>query len=113
MRAPIADERDSLLAQTEALVASLIPDPTRTEEGGLIGYGWGPGYKGLIFTLRPVNRGVSLGVANGAFLDDPARLLQGTGKRHRHVTLRSQAELARPELLDLLTRAAARAIADG
>ena len=31
---------------------------------------------------------VNVGFFNGAFLPDPARLLQGTGKRMRHVKLR-------------------------
>ena len=48
--------------------------------------------------------GVNLGVFGGASLDDPAGLLEGTGKVHRHVKIRTESGLG-DELHNLLTRA--------
>jgi predicted DNA-binding protein (MmcQ/YjbR family) len=48
---------------------------------------------------------VSLGFSQASELEDPARLLQGTGKHQRHVKLKSLAEVNCPELRALLTQA--------
>ena len=93
---------------TRALLLELVPDATETVEGGDAGYGYGGGYAGLVFVLTPTRRGVTLGVYDGATLDDPAGLLRGRGARHRHLALAAPRDLERPELRDLLARAAAR-----
>jgi hypothetical protein len=61
-----------------------------------------------VFVLTPTRHGVTLGVYDGATLDDPAGLLRGRGARHRHLALGSADDLQRPELRELLERAAAR-----
>lgn len=48
---------------------------------------------------------VNVGFFNGASLDDPARLLIGTGKRMRHVKLRPGRELDLAALGDLIDAA--------
>lgn len=73
----------------------------------MLSYSYEPGYKGLVCTLIMSKTGVKLGIARGAELPDPARLLQGAGKVHRHVQLRSPADLERPELKRLLAAALA------
>jgi len=52
---------------------------------------------------------VNVGFFFGALLKDPARLLEGTGKVHRHHKLRTQADLERPELRALMAAALDRA----
>ncbi len=47
-------------------------------------------------------------VAGGARQADPAGLMEGAGKVHRHVKLRDRADLDRPELRDLMAAALAR-----
>jgi hypothetical protein len=47
----------------------------------------GSGYKGLVFVISPFKTHVNLGIVHGATLADPAGLLEGTGKVHRHVKL--------------------------
>jgi hypothetical protein len=54
---------------------------------GVIGYGYEPGYKGLICTLILSKKGVKLGFYRGAQLPDPHQLLQGAGKVHRYVEI--------------------------
>ncbi len=70
-----------------------------------MGYGFDRGYKGLVFVISMKNNGVNIGVARGATLDDPAGLLRGTGKLHRHVEILEAAVLSDPALKDLLGRA--------
>jgi hypothetical protein len=73
----------------------------------LLSYSYGPGYKGLVCTLLLSKTGVKLGIFRGSELPDPAGLLQGAGKVHRHVQVRSPADLERPELKRLLAAALA------
>jgi hypothetical protein len=92
-----------------ALILELYPDAVVTVDGGDIGFGATAGYKGLVFTVAPHARHVTMGVAGGASLPDPAGLLAGTGKVHRHVKLREPADLDRPGLRDLMAAALNRA----
>jgi hypothetical protein len=48
---------------------------------------------------------VNVGFFLGAFLKDPDRLLEGTGKRGRHVKLRPGRDLASVDLADLVKAA--------
>ena len=54
-------------------------------------------------------RHVNLGFARGADLDDPAEVLQGTGKAMRHITLEKLSDLDRPEIRACLRQARKRA----
>ena len=73
----------------------------------LIGYGHGTQMSQTVCTVMPYAAHVNLGIANGATLPDPARLLAGTGKRHRHVKLKTAADVAAPALRALLEAACA------
>ncbi|MFI6595481.1 DUF1801 domain-containing protein [Nonomuraea sp. NPDC050536] len=88
----------------ERLMA-LFPDAVVSVDGNDIGFGIAPGYKGLVFTLSPAKSYVTLGIAGGASLPDPAGLMEGAGKLHRHIKLRTPEDLDRPELATLLTAA--------
>jgi hypothetical protein len=48
---------------------------------------------------------MNLGIANAVGLDDPEGLLEGTGKRHRHIKIRRTEDLDRPGLHALLLQA--------
>ena len=48
---------------------------------------------------------VNVGFFNGAFLDDPYKLLAGTGKRMRHVKLRLEADADAQALAELIRQA--------
>lgn len=94
-----------LTRRARALLLELLPDAVQTCEGGDLGFGVGPGYKGLVFVLTPLKDAVRLGIAGGAALPDPHRVMKGAGKVHRHVRLESEADLARRELRDVLEAA--------
>ena len=100
--------RDVALAAREYL-AQVLPGAAETldESAKLFGYGYGPGYKGLVCTLLLSRTGVKLGIARGSELPDPKQLMQGSGKVHRHVQLRTTEDLKQPGLKPLLKAALA------
>ncbi len=113
------NKASSILARYEGPIADLGDDvrdhlhknlPGVVEEadpaGGLIGFGFGPGYKGSICAIIPSKKEIKLGFYKGAELPDPDGLLEGTGKVHRYVILRTQEDLHRPALRSLLNLAA-------
>lgn len=85
------------------LILRLYPDAVITVDGGDIGFGSGTGYKGLAFVVAPHSKHVTLGLYGGADLPDPAGLMEGTGRVHRHVKIRQPDDLERPELRELMT----------
>ena len=62
--------------------------------------------------IGPHARHVNLQLAEGALLDDPAGLVEGTGKRIRHVKLRTVDDVDRPAVRALLERSLARHLDD-
>ena len=100
-QAPVA----GLARRLVALIDELYPDAVVTVNGGDIGFGSGTGYKGLVFVVSPHAKHVTLGLAGGADLPDPAGLMEGRGRVHRHVKIREEADLVRPGLRDLMTAA--------
>lgn len=87
----------------------VFPDALITADADLIGLGTGPGYKHLVFTILPASKHITIGFAHGATLPDPAGLFEGAGKVHRHVKIRTEEDLRRPELAELYATALARA----
>jgi len=96
-------------------VLAIFPDAVVTVDeqnprfGKTIGFGTTTGYKGLRFTVTPQRAHVTLGIAHGSDLPDPSRLMEGTGKVHRHIKLRRPQDLDRPDLRELMAAAMARA----
>jgi len=86
----------------------VFPAAVITADADGIGFGTGPGYKHLVFTLLPYRKHVTIGFAHGTELPDPAGLLAGSGKVHRHVKIHTEDDLRRPELADLFAAALAR-----
>jgi hypothetical protein len=58
-----------------------------------------------IFSIAVYPRWVSLFFLQGAKLEDPHRLLKGSGNQVRHIVLTSAADLDRAEIQDLMNRA--------
>ena len=94
-------------AAARRLLHGALPGIVETVDASskLIGYRYGEGYKGLICTLIMSQTGVKLGIFRGSELPDPNHLMTGTGKVHRHVQLRSEADLDRPGLKRLIADA--------
>ena len=103
-----AGVKDIALAARE-LVVQTVPNATETVDrtARLVGYALGRGYKNTICTLLMSQTGVKVGILRATELPDPDGLLQGSGKVHRHVQLRSVADVAKPGLKQLLEEALA------
>lgn len=102
-------DADRLVAQFEPKVQALIAAARaallaafpKTEESAdlparVLGYAYGPGYKGIVATLILSKTGVKIGVPYGAALPDPKGLLTGAGKVHRHIVITSATQLRAP-----------------
>ena len=97
------DIRD-LTHQVRALIASVTPDADEYLKLGwkVIWYGFGPKMPDQFAVVMPTRNHVGLGFAYGSDLPDPKGKLEGTGKRIRHVKLRTAAEAADPAIAALL-----------
>ena len=97
-------EVQKLALATRAFVLRIIPKAMETVDtkSRLIGFGFGPGYKDVICTLIPAKTWVTLGIGWGAELPDPQKLLEGSGKVHRHVKLKAESDLKNPALQAIL-----------
>ena len=101
--APVADLGRQLRDVVRAAMPSAAEELDRP--GRVIGYGFGPGYSGLVCTIIPSKKGVKLGLVYGARLPDPNGLLEGSGKQHRFVAFTEPADLEKAGLKDLLRAA--------
>ena len=100
-------EVEALALETRALILKFAPKAEEMADAParIIGYGFGKKYADMVFVIIPSKGGVGLGFYRGADLPDPKRLLEGTGKVHRHVKLRKPADLKRAGLGPLLKAA--------
>lgn len=106
-----ADVRD-IAERLRVVIRRLVPDAVEEPDPSrLIGYTFLPGtYKGLIVAIAPHRAHVNLMFARGVELlaVDPAGLLEGTGKKARHLTFRQPDDVDRPEVRSLVEEAARR-----
>ncbi len=92
------------------LVASLDPDFVEVvwPRQGIASYGVGPRKLSEHYAYISVQGSyVNLGFYHGASLRDPAGLLEGTGKRLRHVKVRDASGVRNPAIAALLRAAIA------
>ena len=91
-----------------SLVRDVTPDATEQLDlpDRLLAFGFGPPggirLSGQAIGLIPHRAHVNVQLADGADLDDPTGIVEGTGKRIRHVKCRSLGDVARPALRALL-----------
>ena len=96
-----------------ALARDVMPDAQEQVDlpDRVLAFGFGPAggvrMRGLAVGLIPHTAHVNVQLADGALLDDPSGIVEGTGKRIRHVKCRSLDDVARPALRALLEEQAA------
>ena len=102
-------------ARLRAHVRGLAPDVQENVKPGwkVVWYGFSPKMADQFAVLMPTRHHVGLGFAHGNELPDPGGRLEGTGKRMRHVKVRTPDEADAPEVLALLRAEFARAGAGG
>ena len=88
----------------EALIRSEQPDVVVDYDpgNGLLAFGRSMAMRDLLFALIPHAGWVNLQLADGALLANPDGLIEGTGKRIRHVKVRSVSASAEPRLRDII-----------
>jgi Domain of unknown function (DU1801) len=110
-----ADEVAAISRAARRLVLDVLPEAREVLDRGnrIVGYATGPrALKDLWAGVAPHGAHVNLQLANGALLDDPAGMVEGTGKRVRHVKLRSLEDVDRPQVRTLLEASLARHLAE-
>lgn len=93
------------------LVLDVLPDAREVVDGPnrLVAYATGPRpMKDFWAAVAPHTMHVNLQLANGALMEDPTEIVEGTGKRIRHVKLRTVDDVARPALRALLEQSLTR-----
>jgi hypothetical protein len=96
------------------LVRDVLPDANEQLDlpDHLLAFGFGPPggtrMRDLAVALIPHRAHVNVQLADGALLDDPTGIVEGTGKRIRHVKCRSRDDVDRPALRSLLEQQGSR-----
>jgi hypothetical protein len=108
--APYSLEVRRLALEARSFIFKMLPKILEQVDAKarIIAYGYGPKYADMVCMLMPTKAGVNLGIAYAMELPDPAKLLEGTGKLHRHVKLKSKSDLETVALKSLLNAAVAR-----
>jgi hypothetical protein len=115
---PLLDEStpevQAIFGAALELVRGVMPGSTEQLDlpDRLVAFGYGPPggarLSDFAVALIPHSAHVNVQLADGALLDDPAGLIEGTGKRIRHVKCRSVDDVKRPALSAVLVAQAAR-----
>src|SRR5689334_24649726 len=84
-----------------ATIRSEAPDAVEQVDFGnkLIAFGRSMKMRGLLFAIIAHRTWVNLQLADGADLPDPDGVVEGTGKRIRHVKIRSVADASSPPVV--------------
>jgi hypothetical protein len=96
------------------LVRDVIPDATEQLDlpDRVLAFRFGPSggirLRDLAVGLIPHAVHVNVQLADGALIEDPTGIIEGTGKRIRHVKCRSLDDVARPALRAILVGQASR-----
>ncbi|NLG74535.1 MAG: DUF1801 domain-containing protein [Chloroflexi bacterium] len=98
--------RELALAARRAVLAALpgaveMVDPPSK----IVAYGYGKKYADLICSIAPYSGHVNVIFSRGVDLPDPQGVLEGSGKRARHVKIRRPEDAGSPALQELLQAA--------
>lgn len=96
-------EIQSISRALRQMAKEAIPSAHEFVYHGAINYGPSLSPAQRFCYIAPQTHHVNLGFFYGTYLPDPQHLLVGTGKRMRHVKVRSLEEASNPHLRDLLT----------
>ena len=104
----LTPEVQALVQELRPLIKDVLPDASERVHMGwkVIQYATTTSMRDMIVALVPQRGYVNLEFADGVDLPDGAQLLEGTGKRLRHVKIRSAKDVQSQEVRDLLQAAA-------
>ena len=103
-----SDDVRRLVQQLRILMAEVMPRVPESVNIGwaAINYCSSSNMRDFIASLNPQRTYVNVEFRDGVDLPDPAGLLEGTGKRLRHVKVRTAEDVQKPALRNLLVAAA-------
>lgn len=99
------DKVKAISVALRQLIDDLDPDSVEVPRPGDRAASYGVGPKKMSETyayIMPLKGYVNLGFYYGTSLADPHSLLEGTGKKLRHVKIRELESVSRPEIRDLI-----------
>jgi hypothetical protein len=101
------EEVKTLSLKVRGLVLEVFPAAIEQVDppSRIIGYGVDRTYRGMVCAIAPQRGYVNLMFAKGTELTDTEQLLEGTGKRARHVKIRQLEDVERKGLRALLEEA--------
>jgi hypothetical protein len=102
--ADFTPEVAALALQLRDLILRAVPDALEQidKPAALLSYGYANTYKNTICVLIPQKDRVNFGFPKGTELPDPKKLLEGTGKKARHVKVRTAEQASAKPLRELL-----------
>lgn len=88
----------------EALIREELPEVVVQFDPGnrLLAFGRSMKMRGLLFALIPHAGWINLQLADGALLPNPDSLIEGTGKRIRHIKVRSPVAARDPRVREAI-----------
>jgi hypothetical protein len=97
-------EQRAIEQALRATIRSEFPGAVEQVDFGnkLIAFGRSMKMRGLLFAIIAHKSWVNLQVADGADLPNPDGLIEGTGKRIRHVKIRSVADASSPAVVGII-----------
>jgi hypothetical protein len=103
----LASQTDDVQAAARALEAIIrdeLPEVVVQYDpgNGLLAFGRSMKMRDLLFALIPHAGWVNLQLADGALLPNPDGLIEGTGKRIRHVKVRTAEAAAAPRIREIV-----------
>lgn len=98
-------EKKLLIEALRRLIGSVAPEAHEIIYHDASGYGpTDSGFDRIVY-ISVFEKHVNVGFFFGGFLSDPERLLVGSGKRMRHIKIRSLQETETPAITSLLAQA--------
>jgi hypothetical protein len=106
--ASYAPEVRSIALKARALILDMLPEAIEQIDipAKILGYGYDRTYTGSICAIAPQKSYINLMFGRGTELPDPQGLLEGTGKKARHVKVRTPEDVDNPAVCALLEAAA-------
>jgi hypothetical protein len=100
-------EVQRLASEARRAIFKALPHVVETTDPSskVVGYGYGPGYKGMICTIILSKTAVKIGIVRGSELPDPRGLMHGSGKVHKHIEIMNVDEARSQGIRSLLNSA--------
>ena len=103
--ASIDETLQAIVEKLHTIACSQMPGVVVTTHHNALGYGTTASAATRICYIAPQKDYVNLGFVFAADIDDPHQMLQGTGKRMRHIKIKTLKDAGNPAIKPLLKAA--------